>query len=126
MNMGAEELLLYAAERKKRAAEYSKKGYAKNSQKMKENYDRDRAQDIDALCLKKRIQAIAWVAKNKEKANAASKKSKNHAVVNFGSIVHAARRHSITAASSRDTTALPDTRKMFSDTIRLPDNALTE
>ncbi|TVY24568.1 ATP synthase subunit alpha, mitochondrial [Lachnellula hyalina] len=79
LKMTAEELLALAAERKKRAVQHSKNAYAKNAQRMRETYDRERAQDIDAFRLKKRIQAIAWVAKNK-KARAASNKSKKKAV----------------------------------------------
>jgi len=80
MKMTAEDLLVHAAEVKKRAVQHSKNAYAKNAQSMREAYDRKRAQDIDAFRLKKRIQAIAWVAKNKEKARAASRTSKKKAV----------------------------------------------
>ncbi|CZR53904.1 uncharacterized protein PAC_03786 [Phialocephala subalpina] len=81
MKMTAQELLAHEAERKKRAVQHSKNSYAKNAQSMREAYDRERAQDIDAFRLKKRIQAIAWVAKNKEKVKAVQKKCKKNAVV---------------------------------------------
>lgn len=82
LKMTAEELLVHAAERKKRAVEHSKNAYAKNGQRMREAYERERAQDIDAFRLKKRTQAVAWVAKNREKVRAASNNSKTKALAN--------------------------------------------
>jgi hypothetical protein len=80
MKLTAEELLLAEGERKKRTVRHSKMHYAKNAEKMRETYDRERAQDIDAFRLKKRVQAIAWVARNRERTRAIGARSKKKTV----------------------------------------------
>ena len=80
LDLTAAELAELEAARKLRAKEHSKKNYAKNSKRMREQYDLERAQDIVAFRLKKRIQAISWVARNKEKMAMFSRRSKKKAV----------------------------------------------
>ncbi|KAK0119869.1 H(+)-transporting V1 sector ATPase subunit A [Cadophora gregata] len=72
LKMTAEELLLAEEERKKRRVHML--------EKMREVYDRERAQDIDAFRLKKRLQAISWVARNKAKVSEINKRSKQKAL----------------------------------------------
>ncbi|KAJ4372404.1 Alpha subunit of the F1 sector of mitochondrial F1F0 ATP synthase [Neocucurbitaria cava] len=75
-----EELLLCEVERKRRAKEHSKKAYAKNAAKMRAQYDLERAQDITAFRLKKSIQAISWVGRNRSKVNQMYRRSKQKAL----------------------------------------------
>ena len=80
LDLTAAELVELEAARRLRAKEHSKKAYAKNSQRMREQYDLERAQDIVAFRLKKKIQAISWVARNKDKAALHCHRSKKKAV----------------------------------------------
>ncbi|KAI8940342.1 hypothetical protein NX059_004035 [Plenodomus lindquistii] len=80
LELSPDELEQQEAERKLRAKEHSKKAYAKNSQVMREQYDRERAQDIVAFRLKKSIQAKSWVSRNKSKVSAINRRSKTKAL----------------------------------------------
>jgi hypothetical protein len=77
----AVELLQHKEDLKRRAKQHSKKAYAKNAQRMRDQYDLDRAQDIDAFRAKKRAQAISWTARNKPRVLAAYARTKKKAVV---------------------------------------------
>lgn len=81
LSLTPEELLRRDEERKRRAKQHSKKAYAKNAKLMREQYDRERAQDIDAFRLKKRIQGASWTARNKSKVSTVNVRSKKKAKV---------------------------------------------
>ncbi|KAK3077462.1 hypothetical protein LTS18_010196 [Coniosporium uncinatum] len=68
LNLSEEQLRRREDDRKRRSKERSKKAYVKNTQAMRAQYDLERARDIDAFRLKKRIQAASWTAKNRPKA----------------------------------------------------------
>lgn len=80
LDLNASELVELDAARVLRAKQHSRKNYAKNAQRMREQYDLERAQDVVAFRLKKRKQAISWVARNKEKMASHSRCSKKKAV----------------------------------------------
>lgn len=78
--MTEEELLRCEEKRKERAKQHSKKSYKKKAKHMREVYDRERAEDIEAFRLKKRTQAASWVARNKPKARAADSRTREKAL----------------------------------------------
>lgn len=80
LGLTAAQLVRREKDRKVRAKHHWKKAYAKNAQAMREQYDRERAEDIEAFRAKKRVQAISWISRNKSRVNAFYARSKKKAV----------------------------------------------